>query len=158
MNYLTVTEFAELKNCSISYISRLIKTKKISAESTLNPETNKIHSLIPVSALSEDLQTKYYVRLKKDTGLEPELTENKPEKPIKAKKQSRSFEKLSADERTRLNFWCELLKEWQGRRSQYKSKTEFDHNFVGECRLKYEGIEISDVYYKHLTLPTNSRV
>ena len=156
MNYLTVTEFAELKNCSISYISRLIKTKKISAESTLNPETNKIHSLIPVSALSEDLQTKYYVRLKKDTGLEPELTENKPEKPIKAKKQSRSFEKLSADERTRLNFWCELLKEWQGRRSQYKSKTEFDHNFVGECRLKYEGIEISErILYRKWTAYKN---
>lgn len=135
---------AELKCCSISYISRLIKTNKIPAESTLNPETNKMHSLIPVSTLPEDLQAKYYARLKKDIGLAPELTEDKPEKPTKAKKPSRSFEELSADERTKLNFWCELLQEWQGRRAKYKSKTEFDHNFVGECRLKYEDIEISE--------------
>ncbi|MDE6035460.1 MAG: hypothetical protein K2G36_06075 [Ruminococcus sp.] len=90
------------------------------------------------------MQAKYYSRLKKDTGIAPELTENKPEKPQKAKKPSRLFEELSDEERQRLNFWCELLKEWQSRRLQYKSKTEFDKNFVGECRLKYEGIEISE--------------
>ncbi|MDE6426405.1 MAG: Mu transposase C-terminal domain-containing protein [Ruminococcus sp.] len=156
MDYLTVAEMAELKGCSISYISRLIKTSKIPAEFTLNSETNKMHSLIPVSALSEDLQAKYYARLKKDTGLEPELKEDEPEKPTKAKKTSRSFEELSADERTRLNFWCELLQEWQSRRSQYKSKTEFDKNFVGECRLKYEDIEISErILYRKWTAYKN---
>ncbi|MDE6540026.1 MAG: integrase, partial [Ruminococcus sp.] len=156
MEYLTVKETAELKDCSERYIQRLIKNGKMFSELENNIYNNQPCYMIPVSALPEDLQAKYYARLKKDTGLEPELTENKPEKPIKAKKQSRSFEKLSADERTRLNFWCELLKEWQGRRSQYKSKTEFDHNFVGECRLKYEGIEISErILYRKWTAYKN---
>ena len=143
MDYLTVAEFAELKNCYVQYIQQYCKDGKIQTEQRLNCK-GRMKYLIPVSALPEDLQAKYYARLKKDTGLEPELTKDKPEKPIKAKKTSRGFEELSAEERTRLNFWCELLKEWQGRRSQYKSKTEFDHNFVGECRLKYDGIEISE--------------
>ncbi|MDE6538884.1 MAG: hypothetical protein K2K66_01715, partial [Ruminococcus sp.] len=156
MDYLTVAEMAELKGCSISYISRLIKTSKIPAEFTLNSETNKMHSLIPVSALSEDLQAKYYAKLRKDTGLAPELIEDKPEKLTKTKKLSRSFEELSADERKRLNFWCGLLQEWQGRRSQYKSKTEFDKNFVGECRLKYDDIEISErILYRKWTAYKN---
>ncbi|MDE6781618.1 MAG: Mu transposase C-terminal domain-containing protein, partial [Ruminococcus sp.] len=143
MDYLTVKETAELKGCSERYIKQICKDDKIETIQEINCK-GRMKYLIPVSALSEDLQAKYYARLKKDTGLAPELTEDKPEKTQKTRKPSRSFEELSAAERTRLNFWCELLKEWQGRRSQYKSKTEFDHNFVGECRLKYEGIEISE--------------
>ncbi|MCM1316525.1 MAG: hypothetical protein NC244_14275 [Alistipes senegalensis] len=156
MDYLTVAEMAELKNCSVQYIKKLCKDGKIQTEQELNCK-RRMKYMIPVSTLSEDLQAKYYAKLRKDAGLAPELTENKPEKPKKTKKQSRSFEELSADERKRLNFWCELLKEWQSRRSQYKSKTEFDHNFVGECRLKYEGIEISErILYRKWTAYKNN--
>ncbi len=144
MDYLTVTEMANLKNCSIQYIKRICKEGKIQAELQPHPQNKQPCYMIPISVLPDDLQARYYAKLKRDAGLEPELTEEKPEKPQKTRKPSRSFEELSADERTRLNFWCELLQEWQGRRSQYKSKTEFDRNFVGECRLKYEGIEISE--------------
>ena len=144
MDYLTVKETAELKGCSERYIQRLMKNGKMVSKQVNNIYNNQPCYMIPVSALPESLQAKYYAKLKNDTGLVPELTENKSEKPIKTKKTSRSFEELSADERTRLNFWCGLLQEWQSRRSQYKSKTEFDHNFVGECRLKYENIEISE--------------
>ena len=114
MDYLTVAEMADLKNCK-----------------------GRMKYMIPVSALSEDIQAKYYAKIKKDAGLAPEVIEDKPEKPVKSKKQSRRFEELSADERIKLSLWCELLQEWQSRRLQYKSKTEFDKNFVGECRLKY---------------------
>lgn len=144
MDYLTVKETAELKGCSERYIRTLIGNGEIFSESIINVSNGHACHSIPVSALPEDLQARYYARLRKDTGLTPALTEDKHEKSTKAKKASRSLEELSADERTRLNFWCGLLKEWQGRRSQYKSKTEFDHNFIGECRLKYEGIEISE--------------
>lgn len=143
MDYLTVKETAELKGCSERYMQQICKQGKIECVSEINSK-NRIKFMIPVSALPEDLQARYYARLKKDTGLAPELMEGKPEKPTKAKKPSRSLEELSADERTKLNFWCELLKEWQSRRSVYRSKTEFDHNFVGECRLKYDDIEISE--------------
>ncbi|MDE5772380.1 MAG: Mu transposase C-terminal domain-containing protein [Ruminococcus sp.] len=156
MDYLTVKETAELKGCSERYIRKLIGDGEIFSESIINTSNGHTCHSIPVSALSEDLQAKYYAKLKKDTGLEPELTKNKPEKPTKARKTSRSFEELSADERTKLNFWCELLKEWQSRRLQYKSKTEFDRNFVGECRLKYEGIEISErILYRKWTAYKN---
>ena len=152
MDYLTVKETAELKGCSGSYISRMIRDKKIEYIEEINISNNQPYYLIPVSALPEDLQARYYVRLRKDTGLAPALTEDKSEKPEKAKRPSRSLEELSADERTRLNFWCELLKEWQSRRSVYRSKTEFDRNFVGECRLKYEDIEISErILYRKWT-------
>lgn len=144
MDYLTVKETAELKGCSERYIRKLIGNGDIFSESIINISNGHTCYSIPVSSLPEDLQAKYYAKLKKDTGLAPELTEDKLEKPRKARKISRSFEELSSDEREKLNFWCELLEEWQSRRSQYKSKTEFDHNFVGECRLKYEDIEISE--------------
>lgn len=132
MDYLTVAEMADLKNCKEQYIRKLCKDGKIQTEQVINCK-GRMKYMIPVSALLEDLQAKYYARLKKDTGIEPELMEDKPEKPVKAKKPSRHFEELSAEERTKLTFWCELLKEWQSRRSQYKSKTEFDKNFIGEC-------------------------
>ncbi len=103
------------------------------------------------------MQIKYYAKLKKDAGLAPELTEDKPEKQPKTRKPSRSFEELSISEHEKLNFWCDLLQEWQSRRSQYKNKTEFDKNFVGECHLKYEGIEISEriLYWKWTAYKNN---
>ncbi|MDE6834413.1 MAG: helix-turn-helix domain-containing protein [Ruminococcus sp.] len=130
MDYLTVKQVAELKGCSERYIKQICKDGKIQAELQPHPQNKQPCYMIPVSALPEDLQVKYYDRLKKDTGIELELTEDKPEKPVKNKKSSRCFEELSIEECTKLNFWCELLKEWQSRRSQYKSKTEFDKNFI----------------------------
>ncbi len=156
LDYLTIKEFSELSGYSERHSRRMCKSGNISSMSEINSFNGRISYMIPVSALSEDLQAKYYARLKKDAGLALELTENKPEKSPKTRKPTRSFEELSAYERTQLNFWCELLKEWQGRRSQYKSKTEFDHNFVGECRLKYEGIEISErILYRKWTAYKN---
>lgn len=156
MDYLTTKELADLKGCSERYVRKLIKNGEIFSESIINTSNGHTCHSIPVSALSEYLQAKYYAKIRKDTGLAPELTENKPEKQPKTKKPSRSFEELSADERTQLNFWCELLKEWQSRRSQYKRKTEFDKNFVGECRLKYEDIEISErILYRKWTAYKN---
>ncbi len=155
MDYLTVKETAELKGCSERYMQQICKQGKIECVSEVSAK-NRIKFMIPVSALPKDLQARYYARLKKDTRLAPELTEDKLEKPSKTRKLSRSFEELSTDERKRLNFWCELLQEWQSRRSQYKNKTEFDHNFVGECRLKYEGVEISErILYRKWTAYKN---
>ena len=150
MNYLTADELAGLKECSVSYIDRMIRNKKIKSIKKINPTNNQPYSLIHVSELTEELQAKYYAKKKKDAGLAPEITKDKPEKPQKTRKASRCFEELSEKERTRLTLWCEILLEWQSRRSQeHKSKTEFDKNFVGECRLKYKDIEISvDILYR----------
>lgn len=153
MDYLTVTEMAKLKKCSISYISRLIKTNKIPAESTLNPETNKIHSLIPVSALPEDLQAKYYKQKRTETGVMPGKTEseNSSETAFKyrLKDVSKAFEELSETERLTIIFWIDLLNEWQGERSRRKDKTEFDKLFVAHQKYVNPDIEIStDILYR----------
>ena len=144
MDYLTTKELAELKGCSERHAKRLVKDGKIKGEIKFDSVIKQERYFIAVRTLPEDLQAKYYAKLKKDSGLAPELTEEKAEKLQKIKRPSRSFEELSADERNQLQRWCEILEDWQNRRSQYKSKTEFDKNFVGECKLKYEGIEISE--------------
>lgn len=85
-------------------------------------------------------------------------SKSEPETVLKQspKRVQRTFEELSEEERTRLNFWCSLLEEWRTRRSQYRNKTEFDHNFIGECRLKYEDIEISErILYRKWTAYKN---
>lgn len=80
LDYLTVTEMANLKKCSIQYVKRICKEGKIKTELQPHPQNKQPCYMIPVSALSEDLQARYYARLKKDTGLAPELMEGKPEK------------------------------------------------------------------------------
>lgn len=160
MDYLTVREVAELKGCSMQILQKHIKEGKIFAERKPHPQNKQPCYMIPVSALPEDLQAKYYAKLKADAGLAPEL-KNSSETVLKqrSKRVQRTFEELSEAERTKYNFWCRLLEEWQARRSQYRSKTDFDKNFVGECRLKYEDIEIStDILYRKWTAYKNNDI
>ena len=53
VDYLTVKEVSELKKCSGSYISRMIRDKKIDYIEKINISNNQPYYLIPVSALSE---------------------------------------------------------------------------------------------------------
>ncbi len=157
MDYLTMKEVADLKGCSWQNIQRLVKSNKLDFIQEMGCK-GRMKYLIPVSVLSEDLQAKYYAKMKKDSGLAPEL-KNEPETVLKQspKRVQRTFEELSEEERTRLNFWCSLLEEWRARRSQYRNKTEFDYNFIGECRLKYEDIEISErILYRKWTAYKNN--
>jgi len=153
MEYLTVAEMAELKGCSISYISRLIKTSKIPAEFTLNSETNKMHSLIPVSALPEDLQEKYYRKKRTEAGILPEKTDSESEEKSAFKYRSKgikkAFEEFSESERTEIKFWTDLLTQWQSERLERKNKTEFDKLFVAHQKYLNPDLEIStDILYR----------
>ncbi len=153
MDYLTVVEMADLKGCSISYISRLIKTSKISAEFTLNSETNKMHSLIPVSALPEDLQEKYYRKKHTEAGILPEKTDSENDKKTVLKYRSKGikkeFEEFSESERTEIKLWIDLLTQWQSERSGRKDKTEFDKLFVAHQKYLNPDLEIStDILYR----------
>ena len=144
MDYLTVKEVAEIKGCSGSYISRLIRTGKIDYVEKTNDFNNQPYYMIPVSALSEDLQAKYYARLKKETGLSPELkTENEPLKQL-SKTVKKTFEEYSNAEREEIAEWCDILREWQELRATYKKKTDFDSDFVGKCRIEHPNLQISE--------------
>lgn len=144
MDYLTVKEVAELKVCSERYIQRLIKSGKMYSEQKNNMYNNQPCYMIPVSALSEDLQAKYYARLKKETGLAPELKEEKEPLKKRLKGSEKAFEEYSEAERQEIAEWCDILREWQELRANYKKKTDFDSDFVGKCRIEHPNIQISE--------------
>ncbi|MDE6834182.1 MAG: Mu transposase C-terminal domain-containing protein [Ruminococcus sp.] len=142
MEYLTIKQTAELKKCSVRYIRKLCSNGKIKTEIRSHPQNKKPCYMIPVTELPENLQAEYY-------GIKKMIPEKSKSEIIR---QLPTIEELSENERSELRFWCELLKDWQARRSQYNHKCDFDNDFIGECRLKYPDIKIStDILYRKLS-------
>lgn len=149
MEYLTVKEVAELKGCSGSYVSRLIKCGKLKSITESNEKNGQPRYMIPVSSLPEDLKSKYYGRLKKDSGIitEPEK-ESTQAKKAKVKR-ILNFEDCTEEQRKAINTWTSVLNEWQGLRARYNSKTEFDKLYIGKCQLEHPELQIStDILYR----------
>ncbi|MDE7137283.1 MAG: Mu transposase C-terminal domain-containing protein [Ruminococcus sp.] len=153
MEHLTVKETAELKGCSERYIKALCKDGKIQTEQELSCK-GRMKYIIPVSALPEDLQIRYYSRLKKDAGLAPELMEDNK---YRSKGAEKVFEDYSRAEREEIATWCGILREWQELRAGYKKKTAFDADFVGKCRIEHPDLNISErILYKKYTAYLNN--
>ncbi|MDE6102432.1 MAG: hypothetical protein K2F73_05600, partial [Ruminococcus sp.] len=95
MDYLTIKEFSELSGYSERHSRRICKNGNISSMSEINSSNGRISYMIPVSALSEDLQARHDARRRKETGPELELTEDKPAKAPKTRKPTRSVGELS---------------------------------------------------------------
>ncbi|MDE5835345.1 MAG: hypothetical protein K2H26_07490, partial [Ruminococcus sp.] len=66
---------AELKSCSERYMQQICKQGKIECISEISIK-NRTKFMIPVSALSEDLQTKYYRQKRIESGVLPEKNSN----------------------------------------------------------------------------------
>lgn len=147
MDYLTVKETAELKGCSERYIKTLCKDGKMKADLQPHPQNKQLCYMIPVSALSEDLQAKYYRKKKTEAGILPEKIEssNAVEMPLKCncKNIEKTFQEFSETERETIRFWSNLLNQWQAERSERKDKTEFDKLFVAHQKYINPNIEIS---------------
>ncbi|MDE6677635.1 MAG: hypothetical protein K2K02_01210, partial [Ruminococcus sp.] len=113
MEYLTVKETAKLKSCSGSYVSRMIRDRKIEFIEKINLSNNQPYYLIPVSALPEDLQEKYYRQKRTESGVLPEKNSNESkEKTVfkcRLKGVKKAFEEFSEAERTEIKFWTDLL-------------------------------------------------
>ena len=116
LDYLTVKEVAKLKECSIQYIQKLVKAKKLEAIQELNPDNNCMQYKIPVSALPEELKARYYKRKQQELGLLPELKE--PETPleqrskaIKKPVQKKRLDEFTETERNQIALWCGIIKE-----------------------------------------------
>ena len=154
MDYLTVKELAELKGCSLQHLQKQVKIGKIHAEQKLHPQNNKMCYMIPITSLSEELQAKYYKQKRTEAGIMPEKVES--EEPVKepglkyrSKGTQRSFDSFSAGERETIQFWIDLLNEWQAERSKRKDKTEFDKLFVAHQKYLNANINISpDILYR----------
>lgn len=150
MDYLTVKEYAELINCSVRYVQNQAQNGKIQAEQRLHPQNRKMCYMIPVSALSEELQAKYYGRLKTEINL-PALKEDK--KPVKKLKKSvsKTFEEMSEAERREANVWSGIIEEWLNIRERYENKAQADKMYVGKCQLEHPELQISrDILYRKL--------
>lgn len=145
---VTVKELAEIKNCSIRRINQLIHENKISAFEAKNPQNSLMQYLIPVTSLPEELQSKYYEKLKKESGLLPEKQTKKEEKRRK-NAVCRPFESMTEKEREQIKQWTSLLEEWEEARSRFQKKTEADGLFLTKCRLERPELEISiDTLYR----------
>ncbi|MGN1085650.1 MAG: Mu transposase C-terminal domain-containing protein, partial [Porcipelethomonas sp.] len=115
-----------------------------------HPQNKKMCYMIPVSALSEELQAKYYGRLKAEINL-PALKEDK--KPVKKPKKSvsKTFEEMSEAERREANVWSGIIEEWLSIRSRYENKAQADKMYVGKCQLEHPELQISrDILYRKL--------
>ena len=111
MDYLSIDAVAELKEKSERYIQRLCKDGKLEGVRQELNSKGRPKYLIPVTALSEQEQAKYYRQKRTETGVLPELTES--EKPLKynLKASEKAFEDFSAEEREIIAFWIALLNE-----------------------------------------------
>ena len=145
MDYLSVKELAELKGCSERNIRDQIRKGKIYSEQVINDKNRHNCYAIPITALPEELQLKYYQRKRAENGVMPE-----PAAPKKQKvKRLLTFENCTAEQRKSINLWTTILQDWQGQREQYQKKTEFDHLYVAKCQLEHPELQIStDILYR----------
>lgn len=158
MDYLTVKEVSELKGCSVQYIKRLAKDGKIETIQELNPDNNCMRYKIPVSALPENLQMKYYGKLTSEAQLcLPKVQEAAEQPKIKHSKTviKKEFGEFNAAEREQITFWTDLLREWQIRRREYDNFAEGDMVFIAETKrlrrayLAEHDIQLSrDILYR----------
>ncbi|MDE6781628.1 MAG: DDE-type integrase/transposase/recombinase [Ruminococcus sp.] len=153
MDYLTVKETAKLKCCSGSYISRMIRDRKLEYIEKINISNNQPYYMIPISALPEDLQEKYYRKKRTETGILPEKTDSESNEKTALKYRSKgikkAFEEFSESERAEIKLWTDLLAQWQAERSVRNDKTEFDKLFVAHQKYLNPDLEIStDILYR----------
>ena len=108
MDYLTVKQVAELKKCSGSYVSRMIRDRKIEYIEKINVSNNQPYYLIPIATLPEDLQAKYYKQKRTETGILPEKMESenssKTAFKYRLKGVSKAFEEFSETECQTIKF------------------------------------------------------
>lgn len=154
MDYLSVKEVAELKGCSVQYIKKIAHDGKIEAVRELNPQNNCMQYMIPVSALPEELQQRYYGGISVSTAPADKCLPAAPTKETR-QREKRDIGSFSAAEREVISWWCELLRDWRIKRKGYESLAEGDMVFVAEtkriCRdfMAAHGIEISrDILYR----------
>lgn len=148
MEYLTVDEAAELKGCSIQNMRKLCRDGKLSCTIEIN-DRKRPKYMIPVSALPEELQTRYYSQKRQEAGIPPPVEKTLKQPSSRGKM---AFEDFSEDERERIIMWRGIIEDWQHYRSSYPGKkTEVDKLFIAKCKLDHPDLQISaDVLYRKL--------
>lgn len=139
---LTAKQVAEVKGCSPRYIKKIIQDGKLKAVETVNSKNRKTY-LVPLDALDEELQHKYYQLIAENPPKEVERPEPEVEKV--------AIDEFTEDERKEIDFWIDLTKRWQSYRKMpgVTSLAEVDKKFVTLCSLEYPERSISvDTLYR----------
>ena len=147
MELLTVKDVAELKGCSTQFIRLQLKQGKIDAR-LIQAANGRPQYLVPVTALSTDLQRKYYRR----SGVTPpaELKLLKAPEPAKTVK---SLEEYTEQQRDQIGYWVTLLEKWQTFRLEFSGpKSKADAAFIKQEQLD---ISAATLYRRQAALKAN---
>lgn len=139
---LSVKEVAALKNCSEQYIRAKCKSGEILAEKQLD-EQNRPKYYIPLSALEPKLQREY--RKSKRTG--EAIQPSEPRLP-------KRLEEYNDQERSQIEFWTDLVSEWQEHRYHSADKVKSDQDFVVYARVAYSQ-QYRNTFGRELCLSTD---
>ena len=138
MIYLTVQEFSEIRQFTPRYIKRLIQDGVILAKASLNSNNRKKY-LIPLTELTEEEQLQYY-----RANNIPVPEELFPKKDTKARRQRRTLEQFTADQREEIADWIRIIKEWESYCARSKlQKVAATDKFVEIERNTYPGLRLS---------------
>ncbi len=106
MIYLTVKEVAVLKGCTERYVKMLVADNELNSIETVN-QNNRKKYLIPLSALSEQEQLKYYKQ--RNISIPDELLVKRKPKPQRPHKE---FDEFTADQREEIAEWIRVINAW----------------------------------------------
>lgn len=136
---LKATEVARIMGCTDRYVKMLAKDGKLSSQKVLN-EKNRPVLLFPLSELSPDLQHKYLAQHKVEV-LSAEATHSEPQ----------AMDNFTVDEREEIQFWLDILSEWQQYREKYTrgSKAQADEKYVCLCAKAHpDKVFSTDILYR----------
>ena len=138
MIYLTTKEVADIRKVSERYIQRLVSTGVILSK--VQPMRNNIKKyLIPLTELTEEEQLQYY-----RANNIPVPEELLPKKDTKARRQRRTLEQFTADQREEIADWIRIIKEWESYCARSKlQKVAATDKFVEIERNTYPGLRLS---------------
>lgn len=146
MDYISVSEYAELRGCTVQYVRKLIKEGKIRAEEQFGSGGRNGMSYKILLADCEPKLIKKYNRIH---GINLEKEESKGPQII-----PKSLEQLSAEEREEVAFWKRILEEWQEYRNSGGKKSELDEKYVRYLQTTYpdQKFSVRMLYRKQKTL------
>lgn len=136
MDLLTLEEVAELEKVDYQVIKKRLQRGTLEYVEIKGIGQGGKQKRIPITALRESLQIKYYEKkLKENENLIPEDLRPKPIDKSKWKR----FEEFSATEREEIIYWKKLLEDWQRFRdleeNQDKRKDELDKEFSNSWNI-----------------------
>lgn len=129
MDYITVSEYAELRGCTERYVRKLIKEGKLRAEEQFGSGGR---NGLSYKILLADCDPKIIKKYNRIHGIK--AAKEEPQRPQIVPK---FLEELSAEERKESAFWKRTLEEWREYRNSPGKKAELDEKFVIYLQTTY---------------------